>query len=217
MKKAIYKGFGISGIFLCLVILLYSHLPESIPIHWNMDGIDGYANKMNIFLYPLMLFIINMVMFVAQAIDPKKNNYRKFEHTLTNIIWLMNITMMLFFSMILYSIFYPDLVNISVFGQLMLGLMITFFGNCMPRVKQNYFVGIKTPWALANEQVWNKTHRFSGRLWFFSGIIWMICAFIPIPAIPFEITMLFLLVALPMWYSYIVYRKQTIKKEKIYD
>ena len=50
-----------------------------------------------------------------------------------------------------------------------LGIVFIVLGNYMPLFRQNFFAGIKTPWALADEEIWNRTHRIGGRCWFACG------------------------------------------------
>jgi uncharacterized membrane protein len=37
-------------------------------------------------------------------------------------------------------------------------------GNVLGKLRSNFFVGIRTPWTLSSEHVWDQTHRWAGRL-----------------------------------------------------
>ena len=63
--------------------------------------------------------------------------------------------------------------------KLIIAVLFTVIGNLMPKFKHNYFIGIKTPWTLASEEVWFATHRLGGKLWFYGGLIMIIFSFIP--------------------------------------
>ena len=78
-------------------------------------------------------------------------------------------------------------------------------GNYLPKCKQNYTVGIKTPWTLNNEEVWNKTHKISGYLWVIGGFIITISSFIGFESI--MLVVLIIIAFVPIVYSYILYKK----------
>lgn len=69
----------------------------------------------------------------------------------------------------------PKLVPITI------GILLIVLGNYMPRIKFNWFVGIKTPWTLSNEEVWKGTHRFAGYMFVIAGVLIVISAFLPAP------------------------------------
>lgn len=90
------------------------------------------------------------------------------------------------------------------------GLMVLVLGNIMPKVRQNNTIGIKIKWTLENEENWNATHRFSGKLWVIGGILCMACALVAesaIATVVFFVCVLALAI-LPMGYSYRYYRRQ---------
>lgn len=98
---------------------------------------------------------------------------------------------------------------VTVF-YLAFGLMFLVLGNSMPKVRQNNTIGIKIKWTLENEQNWNATHRFSGRLWVVGGILCMTCALVAESAIAMVVffVCVLALAILPMGYSYRYYRRQ---------
>jgi uncharacterized membrane protein len=91
----------------------------------------------------------------------------------------------------------------------MFALMFIIMGNYMPKAKQNRYFGMKIKWTLTNEENWNATHRFSGKIWVLSGVVLLLGAFLP------EAASIILLLAVsvpavfaPIIYSYLFYRKQ---------
>ena len=90
------------------------------------------------------------------------------------------------------------------------GLMFLVLGNILPKVRQNNTIGIKIKWTLENEENWNATHRFSGRLWVIGGILCMACALVAESAIAMVVffVCVLALAILPMGYSYRYYRRQ---------
>ena len=146
-------------------IYFYPMMPEKVPTHWNFKGeIDGYSGRLS---GSLIMPIINLIMYILfiflPALDPKKENYRLFESTYIYFRYLFHI---FFFAMhiMIISASLGYIVNTTRLVTFGISLLFMLMGNVMGRVKHNYFVGIKTPWTLANEEVWRKTHRLAALL-----------------------------------------------------
>lgn len=90
--------------------------------------------------------------------------------------------------------------------SLMLGVMFLVIGNYLPKVKQNWYLGIKLPWTYADEENWNKTHRLAGKLWFVGGLLFILNFFLQIRGI--ELWLMIVLVLIPVIYSYLYSRKK---------
>jgi uncharacterized membrane protein len=45
---------------------------------------------------------------------------------------------------------------------ILLGALMVIVGNVLPRLRPNLALGVRTPWALADGQVWARTHRTGG-------------------------------------------------------
>ncbi|CAM3228361.1 SdpI family protein [Streptobacillus ratti] len=171
------------SILLCLlpvayVLLIYDKLPEMIPTHWNFSGeIDGYTSKkVFVFGMPIFFAVMNIfTIFMAKA-DPKKMGNNSF--LFKNILWIspIFINLIMIFTVLIalgYNIDVPKIVKIFV------GIVLIIVGNYLPKCKQNYTIGIKTPWTLNDEENWNKTHRFGGKIFVISGIVTILSIFIP--------------------------------------
>lgn len=148
-----------------LVISYYwDTLPEKIPVHWNEKGeVDRYGDKVEVFLLPIIsIFTYLFVMFLPR-IDPK-NNIARLVKVLDKIglalAGFMTFIFLLTFSQVLGYTF--NITNVILYAVIGLFMII---GNFMGKFRPNYFVGIRTPWTLENEEVWVKTHRFTGALW----------------------------------------------------
>jgi uncharacterized membrane protein len=153
-------------------VFLYDKLPDLVPSHWNFRGeIDAYSSRFwGAFGIPLLNAGIYIMMLLLPLIDPRRENYQKFAgaYRVFRMVFVVFMTGVYL------------LVIVSAFGaripvdRLMMGgisLLFLILGNYMGQIRHNYFVGIRTPWTLANEQVWQKTHRLGGRLWVAAGLI----------------------------------------------
>lgn len=178
------KKYGWSYLLIALSVLIgvfaYPYLPDQMPMHWNIHGeVDGYWDKQYAAFFPPLLMIVLMALFIFMPrIDPKKENYKKFSGSYTIFITIMNVFFLLLQSM---TISYGLGVNIdiSLVVNLGIGLLFIVLGNYLPRIKHNYFIGVRTPWTLANEKTWRKTHQLSGKLFVMAGILLVAISFLP--------------------------------------
>ncbi|WJN45938.1 SdpI family protein [Priestia aryabhattai] len=209
MKKHVFP-LSITLLTLIAWLIALPNLPATMPIHWGANGeADGFATKINamILTVGIMVLIYFIIAFVPR-IDPRKENYKYFSKTY-NI--LLNAVLLLFFfvnmSTILQGLGYN--VPMSYIAPIMAGLVFIIIGNYLQRVRSNYFMGIRTPWTLSNENVWKKTHRLSGKLFFIGGLLILISAFLPDG---YKSVIMWgsivLCVAVPYLYSYLAYKKE---------
>lgn len=220
VDKYTFKKDFIIILFIILMfltgIIVYPYLPDKIPMHWNFKGeIDRYGSKFEgTFAIPIMVLIIYLGLLYLPYIDPKRENYPKFEKVYQVIKYLFVIV----FSILHYSVIIsalggpknlvPKIVPIS------LGILFIILGNYMPRIKYNWFVGVRTPWTLSNEEVWKRTHRFSGYLFVIAGILMLLAGFLPsyLNIIIGLSGVLFALI-FSIIYSLIIYKKLKNKEE----
>jgi len=193
--------------------ILYPSLPEQIPLHWNINGeVDRYGSKLfGTFLMPVMTLFIELLMLYLPFIDPKKRNYEKFINVYANI----RLGFVLFMSFIygitmVASLGHP--INISFIVPFAVSLLLILIGNYMGKVRQNWFVGFRFPWTLDNEEVWNKTHRFGGKMFVIAGFIGMVSTFLPVPFnfIVFMVSVFGAVIG-TMVYSYFQHKKLNLK------
>ncbi|MGG2989583.1 SdpI family protein [Geobacillus stearothermophilus] len=154
------------------------YLPDQVAIHWNAAGeADGFSNKwLGAFLPPLLMTFLIILMGVLPKFDPKKESYGRFQKSYR----IVNAALAFFFLLLhIATLAYNLGVPVDV-GRLVLigvGVLFIVLGNYMPKIKPNYFIGIRTPWTLESEAVWNKTHRLGGKVFIVMGILSMLTAF----------------------------------------
>ena len=215
-------------ILLCLCILissgiLYFMLPQTIPIHIGVSGVDSYGNKTSIFIFPLLSLLITSILLLTRKIDPQKRNYKKFEKPFYAVIFTINLVLFSVMGLLVSESFWPGRMNVSMFLYILIGTMFAIIGNLLPKFKANYMMGIRTPWTLSSEEVWYRTHRFGGKIWFAGGLL-MIASGILFMAggnrgdnLFFTIFVVYILILafIPCIYSYICYKKiEKRKKER---
>ncbi|MBS4211205.1 MULTISPECIES: SdpI family protein [Neobacillus] len=172
------------GLFLVVITFIatwiaYPYLPEQVANHWNYKGEpNSFVHKSRgAFLLPGIMLVFYVMRILLPKIDPKKSNYQRFGSAYS---WIMN-------GILLFLFLFQAVQITSELGIIepqhvipeLIGLLFIFIGNLSPKFKPNYFIGIRTPWTLANEDVWRKTHRFGGKVFVVLGILMLFVPIIP--------------------------------------
>ncbi|MGE5425492.1 MAG: SdpI family protein [Bacillota bacterium] len=188
----------------------YPQLPETVASHWNFQGnVDGWTNKtFHSLFFPGLLIFIYVLLLVTPYLDPRKERYAEF----TGVYQLIRDSILFVMASVFAIATFFNLgydINVGKTVAFLIGLLFIVLGNYFGKIKRNWFVGIKTPWTLSSENIWNKTHRLGGRLFMVWGLL-MILA----PWLTFQWGMLIVLggvIALVIGvyaYSYVLYKKE---------
>lgn len=215
-NKFSYKIFAVTLIALAAAVYTFIQANDEIIIHWDLNGnADGYAPKEIVLILPFLIPLIDGLIIWISQLDPRKNNMQKSASGIQTVRFI--VTAILFICTILTCIetLYPKTLNIEVIAPCFVGIMIMIIGNILPKIRSNYTIGIRNPWTLHSDIVWQKTQRFSGRLWFVCGIA--VCLFSVMPSFShlLMLAMIFFIIILPNLYAYYIYRK--MRKENTYD
>ena len=195
---------------LILTAIFFPRLPASIPMQWDFGGKVGYEPKWHLFLIAALGPLFAVLFFVLPRIDPRRKNYDRFAPSYLLFQLMMILFICLMVGIVLTESLRPGTFIVGRTVCLFLGVLFTVLGNMMPKFRQNYFCGIKTPWTYADETVWVRTHRLAGRLFFAAGLLGVISAFLPnqtAMAVVFFVP-LGAAVVLPIAMSYVWYRRR---------
>ena len=191
------------------IAILWRNLPESLPMHWNINGeIDRWGSRREILLIPLLTSVLSyFLLMIIPRIDPKRQLH-KMGNKYQKLRWIMAVFMTALALVIIHSISQQELKPTLLFS--VLGLFFAAFGNYFKTIRHNYFIGIRTPWTLENETVWQKTHELGGWLWFFGGLGIVLLSILMDSKLLlwFFIGILCLMVFVPVIYSYLLYRRE---------
>ena len=212
MIKEHKKQLMISSIVILLPILvgllLWNRLPDSVATHWGADGsADGWGSKVSaVFVPPLFMLAAHWICILITFSDPV--NKRHNAKAKKMVLWTMPIVS-LFSSAMLYGTALDVKLNMASITFAVVGILFMGLGNYLPKVRQNYTIGIKVPWALHNEENWNATHRFGGKVWVIGGLALLLMAFLPTEfTLGLMVVVLLVMGFTPMIYSYLYYQKQ---------
>ena len=213
MLKANKKTLIIASIVILLPVLigivLWNRLPDRMAIHFGMNNeADGFSSRaVAVFGLPLFLLAVEWLCAAVMANDPKKQNIspKMFSFSL----WIAPV-ISLITAAAMYSFNLGYQVNFTFAVELMLGVLFIIIGNYLPKARQNYTMGIKIPWTLANEENWNLTHRLAGYLWVIGGVLMVIVSLTGTGGAGWLILIVALTVLIPCIYSYWLHVKKNL-------
>ena len=191
-----------------LSLVFYPVLPDPMPTHWNVSGeIDGWSPKpVGTFLLPLVM-IGTVGLFAAlprisprgYPIDEESRAYRAVELSVVGLLLCIHVVILLSST--------GTRIDMSVILPLLFGALFVVLGNYMAKMRRNFFIGIRTPWTLADEDVWFRTHRLGGRVFVAAGVALMVVPFAG-EAQYTAFTIIAIAAAfIPIVYSYVIYRR----------
>lgn len=211
MKKINIKLLVLTSALTLLPILVglifWEQLPDTLPSHFGFDGrADGFSSKVEaVFIIPMIMVGLHIFVVGVTSFDPKIKNVAPKMRQL--VYWLIPVGSNLI-QLSIYGATLGFIENITHIGLVFMGLLFLILGNYLPKIKQNYTVGIKLPWTLDNEENWNKTHRLAGKLWVVGGLILLISNFFQW-VFPYVLgTVLAIMILVPCVYSYWLTRSE---------
>lgn len=190
-------------------IALYARLPDPIPAHWNAAGqVDGYMSKFwGVFLMPIITSVLLPLFLAIPHIDPLKANITKFLGVFNWFILGFVAYMLLLYGLILAAALgYPF--NMTVILLPIVGLLFIGIGYMLSKARRNFFIGIRTPWTLSSETVWDKTHRLGSKLFMLGGAVTIVSAFFGETGIWLMLAIILAATLVPVVYSYILWRQE---------
>lgn len=185
----------------------YPQLPEQVPTHWNIKGeVDGWTEKpWGVYMVPLISLATAVVLMLLPSISPKGfrlDNARKaYDAIIFVVVCFMAAISIASYQAALDGDFPMDRIITS-----MIGVLFIVIGNYLGKFPKNFFVGIKTPWTLASDEVWNRTHRLGGWTFMLAGLVAILAAVFGLPMWVF-VTTVVLASLIPVIYSLILYKR----------
>ena len=213
MKKLYITLYFLIIIYILGTSLFLSVMPDTVPLHYNFAWeVDRFGSKYEFLIINLITLVLTYILLIT-AKDQRKKEQKNSE----KILVLIAIYSVVFFSVIQFFFQYKTLnytnkplsVDTLKFITLMIGLFQIVFGNIMPKLRRNSFIGLRTSWSMANDDVWQKSQRFAG----ISSVVVGILVIIGSIFFPGKISMIFMLTLITVWvaicifFSYKYYKK----------
>jgi len=191
--------------------LLWNQLPDQMASHWDInDQVNGYMSRSwGVFMMPLITLGMFVLFLVVPNIDPLKANISEFRESFNLfIVFIVGFMVYIHVLTLRWNLGYT---NLGI-GKAMLpamGVLFIVIGSLLRKAKRNWFIGIRTPWTLSSDTVWNKTHQLGAVLFMASGVLVLIGGFFGgmtafwFLFVPLIGSTIFLLV-----YSYVLYQRE---------
>ncbi len=143
-----------------------------IPTHWNAEGeVDGYSSPLvGFFLLPIIQLISLGFIYALRFIDPRAKNLESSGKAISAVATSVAALLLVVQLMIIDQVFSIGLIGPKAIF-IGVGVMFAVIGNYLGKLKSSFFVGIRTPWTLSSEAVWQKTHRLGGKLFVAMGLL----------------------------------------------
>jgi uncharacterized membrane protein len=207
LRKSEVLALVIILLSLAIAIYFYPKMPDKIPSHWNYQGeVDGYITKFwGLFLMPIVLFMMLLLFIIIPKLDPLKSNIEKFRKYFDGFIILLFLFIIF---LQIFIILWSKGTKLKPYIVFPVGLGILFFyvGILLQNAKRNWFIGIRTPWTMSDENVWDRTHKVGGFLFKIMGVISVIGTFFGKYAFLFIIIPVILLPIFLIVFSYFSYK-----------
>lgn len=210
-KKMIIITTLVTLLPILLGIILWEKLPDSIATHWGADGqANGWSNKaFAVFGMPCILAAIHLFSICVTLNDPKRKNIHK--KPLALVFWIVPVVSLVTSGFTYMAALGSD-IDIRLIVSIMMGILFIILGNYMPKLQQNYTVGIKLPWTLNSVENWNRTHRFGGKLFIAGGVLTAVSGILsPLLGetswIVIVLTITIACAVVPMGYSFWLFKK----------
>ena len=187
--------------------LLWDQLPEQMATHFDSYGNpNGYSSKLfAVTTCYLICLGAHIVCAVITSADPRKSNISQKIYRLVLCICPV-VSIYCALAMYGYALGYTEFAG--GWTWILLGMIFIVGGNYLPKCRQNYTIGVKLPWTLADTDTWDYTHRLSGKTWMIGGILMCLTAFQrSVDPVVVNVGIMCVAVAIPVIASYIYYRK----------
>jgi len=213
------KSLGYASILLVAAMMLIAlavgcSIPADIrlPIHWNLSGeADNFASKWPALFMPAgIAAAVSLLFFFLPALEPRREGLERSQGL---YLWgwaaVLILCAAIDFVIVALALHWPVPVNQVILGAV--GLMLVLIGNQLGKSRSMYLIGLRTPWTLASEEVWIKTHRLGGKLMVGGGLLMMALAFLPLPSGIYATALIGIVVVaalVPILYSYVLWRRE---------
>lgn len=190
-------------------LLLWNRLPDPMPSHWNAAGeIDGYMSKFwGVFLVPIITIVLVPLFLVIPHIDPLKANIARFRGIFNWFIVGFVAYMLYVYALTLFAALGTPF-NMTAMLLPVVGLLFIGIGFMMTQAKRNFFIGIRTPWTLSSETVWDETHKLGSKLFMLAGVLTIVAAFLGENGVWLILAAIFIAAFVPIIYSFILWRRE---------
>jgi uncharacterized membrane protein len=188
-------------------VWLWPSLPAQVPSHWDFHGrVNDHMPRLWAALMPILgVALFAFLTWLLPVISPNRFRIGPFAHVYTGLMLAFQGFMLVVgLGVLLAGAGYA--LPIPTVAMLAIGALFTILGNYMGKLQRNFFIGIRTPWTIASEATWERTHRLGGKLFVLAGVVVLAGTLF---GLPFPVSLAVLIAAglVPAVYSFFIYRR----------
>lgn len=152
--------------------LILPHLPEVIPVHWDLNGgANGFSDRLSgAFGIPAIITLITILFIVLPRFDTMQVSLNAVRDIYAIIIFATTALLFCMEVIVLLVAAGFDLPLVSLISAL-IGFLFIVMGYLMPQIGRNNTMGIRLPWTLKSEEIWKKTHEHGGPIFIAAGVL----------------------------------------------
>ena len=192
-------------------VVVYPRLPDRVPTHWDIHNrVNGYGPKwMMTFLVPVMLLALWGLLRFLPRIDPRRENYARMQSTYDLVVNLI-LTLLAALHFVMLGSVMGAPISIARTVPAIVGASLIVFGNVLPRARPNWWFGIRTPWTLSNDRVWERTHRVGGYVMMVVGVMAVLASILGVSIASAAVGIVVAALGLGLiGYSYFAWKQET--------
>jgi uncharacterized membrane protein len=220
-RLAMFLPLALIALQILIALASYPFLPDQVPSHWDAAGqVTSYEPRwIAAILFPLISMGFFLLLYVVTVINPKENrrsirlnhqaNERILNLTLVGVL-LLNLVLQL----VILAATFKATVDIKLVVNLSISALLIFLGNFMAKLRRNRWGGIRTPWTLANDTVWERTHRLGGWLFVLGGLLGIVLSLIPPLRLYSVVSIIIAISIICIVYSYVVYQRVVVASDE---
>jgi uncharacterized membrane protein len=208
-NRLLLAGLGLVLLAAGLSVWAYPMLPSVVPTHWNLAGhVNGYSSRLvAVVIVPAVAALVWVLAAVVPAMSPRGFRFGAAADAYYEaMLAVLAVLVAVHFVVLRGEMTGTAPPTVVIFG--LIGLLFVVIGILMTKVPKNFFMGVRTPWTLANDEVWRKTNQVGGRLLAIGGLVLVVLSIFP-PAwtIGAMIAVMVFSALAPVVYSYLLYKR----------
>jgi uncharacterized membrane protein len=211
----ILLAIGLLALPFLYLSFIYHSLPATVPTHFDLQGnADGFSEKSSLWMHLGLLSGIGLVVYGVltnlSSFDPKQKGAPRSTSNIRKTAMAVVVLLVAMGCAIVYST-QPNALPANKVLFVVLGLFFLYLGNQMNSMKPNYFIGIRIPWTLDNEDNWRATHRIGSRSFMIGGTLMALCSIILPTTVSGTCFMVItaLMTLIPVFYSFIYFKRHS--------
>jgi uncharacterized membrane protein len=214
-KAMMWASLVVVAALAAVAFAVGTSLPEGVqlPTHWGWDGkADKFSDKWTALLMPVAIAAgVSLLFVLLPAIEPRRKGMER-SQGLYFAGWAGVLLLACLIELAVVAAARGWKISATTLILAGVGALFVLLGNQMSKTRSTYTIGIRTPWTLASEEVWMKTHRLGAKLFVAGGLVMLIAALADIPASLLNDVVLgvaAVTAAIPVAYSYLLWRRES--------